>query len=108
LLYDSEETSFFLVTIPEAMSVRETQRYLELLKAQGVPVRDLIVNRVEQEHKGCEYCHARVVGQKKWLKEIKRAFRGLEFHYVPLQAQEVRGLEALKEVGNLIWQTNSP
>jgi anion-transporting ArsA/GET3 family ATPase len=47
------------------------------------------------------------VGQKKWLKEIKRAFRGLEFHYVPLQAQEVRGLEALKEVGNLIWQTNS-
>jgi arsenite-transporting ATPase len=107
LLYDSEETSFFLVTIPEAMSVRETQRYLELLKAQGVPVRDLIVNRVEQEHKGCEYCHARVVGQKKWLKEIKRAFRGLEFHYVPLQAQEVRGLEALKEVGNLIWQTNS-
>lgn len=107
LLYDGGQTSFCLVTIPEAMSVRETQRYLELLKGQGVPVRDLIVNRVEQEHEGCEYCHARVVGQKKWLKEITRAFRGLEFHYVPLQAQEVRGLEALKEVGNLIWQTNS-
>ena len=107
LLYDGGQTSFCLVTIPEAMSVRETQRYLELLKGQGVPVRDLIVNRVEREHEGCEYCHARVVGQKKWLKEITRAFRGLEFHYVPLQAQEVRGLDALKEVGNLIWQTNS-
>jgi arsenite/tail-anchored protein-transporting ATPase len=107
LLYDPEQTSFSLVTIPEAMSVRETQRYLELLKEQGVPVRDLIVNRVEQEHDACEYCQARVLGQKKWLKEIARVFRGLEFHYVPLQAQEVRGLEALKEVGDVLWKTDS-
>jgi arsenite/tail-anchored protein-transporting ATPase len=106
LLYDSEQTTFSLVTIPEAMSVRETQRYLELLKQQGVPVRDLIVNRVEQEHDGCEYCHARVQGQKKWLKEISRVFRGLEFHYVPLQAQEVRGLEALDNVGKVIWNSH--
>ena len=106
LLYDTEQTSFTLVTIPEAMSVRETQRYLELLKEQGVPVRDLIVNRVEQEHEGCEYCHARVLGQKKWLKEISRAFRGLEFHYVPLQAQEVRGAEALIKVGKVIWNSH--
>jgi len=107
LLYDAEQTSFSLVTIPEAMSVRETQRYLELLKQQGVPVRDLIVNRVEQEHDSCEYCHARVLGQKKWLKEIARVFRGMELHYVPLRAQEVRGLEALKEVGDVLWKTDS-
>lgn len=106
LLYDPEQTSFSLVTIPESMSIRETQRYLELLKEQGVPVCDLIVNRVEQEHDGCEYCHARVLGQKKWLKEISRAFRGLEFHHVPLMAREVRGVEALTEVGNLIWATS--
>ena len=107
LLYDAEQTSFSLVTIPESMSVRETERYLALLKEQGVPVRDLIVNRVEQEHDDCKYCHARVLSQKKWLKEIARAFRGLELHRVPLMAQEVRGIEKLKEVGNLIWQTNS-
>ncbi len=107
LLYDAEQTSFSLVTIPEAMSVRETQRYLELLKEEGVPVRDLIVNRVEQEHDACEYCHARVLGQKKWLKEIARAFRGLEMHHVPLMAQEVRGLEALKVVGDILWKTSS-
>jgi arsenite-transporting ATPase len=106
LLYDADQTRFFLVTIPEAMSVRETQRYLDLLKEQGVPVRDLIVNRVEQEHDGCEYCHARVLGQKKWLKEISKAFRGLEFHHVPLQAQEVRGLEALNKVGKVIWNSH--
>ena len=106
LLYDNDQTSFSLVTIPEAMSVRETERYLELLKDQGVPVRDLIVNRVEQEHDDCAYCHARVLGQKKWLKEISRAFRGLELHHVPLQAQEVRGIEALNKVGKIIWNSH--
>lgn len=110
LLYgddQGDQTSFTLVTIPEAMSVRETQRYLELLKEQGVPVRDVIVNRVEQEHDDCEYCHARVLSQKRWLKEISRAFKDLEQHRVPLMAQEVRGLDELKKVGDLLWQTNS-
>jgi arsenite/tail-anchored protein-transporting ATPase len=107
LLYDEEQTSFTLVTIPEAMSVRETERYLELLKEQGVPVHDLIVNRVEQEHDECKYCHARVMTQKRWLKEISRLFKGMQIHSVPLMAQEIRGPEALKEVGNIIWKTNS-
>lgn len=106
MLYGEEQTSFALVTIPEAMSVRETERYLALLKEQGVPVRDVIVNRVEQEHEDCEYCHARVLSQKRWLKEIARTFRGFELHYVPLMAQEVRGLDKLKEVGNVIWNSH--
>ena len=103
LLHDSEQTSFTLVTIPEAMAVRETERHLELLREQGVPVRDLIVNRVEHEHAGCPYCHARVRNQQPWMKEIKTKFRGLKFHYVPLQAKEVRGVDNLKKIGKLIW-----
>ena len=106
MLY-GEQTSFALVTIPEAMSVRETERYLALLKERGVPVRDVIVNRVEQEHEDCQYCHARVLSQKRWLKEIVRLFRGFELHYVPLMAEEVRGLVMLKEVGNVVWKANS-
>ncbi|HJY26703.1 MAG TPA: ArsA family ATPase, partial [Pyrinomonadaceae bacterium] len=103
LLHDSEQTSFTLVTIPEAMAVRETQRYLELLREQGVPVRDLIVNRIEQEHEGCAYCHARVRSQQPWLKKIASTFRDLKIHYLPLQAKEVRGIDALKKIGKLIW-----
>jgi arsenite-transporting ATPase len=104
LLHDSEQTRFMLVTIPEAMAVRETQRYLSLLREQGVPVRDLIVNRVEEEHEGCAYCHARVRSQQPWLKEISSAFPDLKFHYLPLQAKEVRGVDSLKKMGKLIWE----
>jgi len=100
LLHDHEQTSFTLVTIPEAMAVRETERYLELLREEGVPVRDLIVNRVEEEHGACEYCRARVRSQQPWLKQ----FRELRRHYVPLQPKEVRGLDDLKKFGKLIWE----
>jgi len=103
VLHGREQTSFTLVTIPEAMSVLETQRYHELLTEQGVPVTDLIVNRVEQEHGGCEYCRARVQTQRPWIKRIASTFRNLKIHHLPLQPKEVRGIDDLKRIGKLIW-----
>ena len=104
LLHDQEQTSFTLVTIPEAMAVRETEKYRELLREQGVPVRDLIVNRVEEEQEGCAYCQARVRSQQPWIKEIEKKFRDLKLHYLPLQPKEVRGIDELKKIGKLIWE----
>lgn len=104
LLYDPRQSSFTLVAIPEAMSVRETERYLELLREQGVPVTDLIVNRVEQEHDACVYCRARVASQRPWLKEIEKLFGDLRLHYVPLMAEEVRGVVQLEKIGKQIWK----
>ena len=106
LLYDPGQTSFTLVAIPEAMSVRETERYLSLLREQGVPVTDLIVNRVEQEHDACVYCKARVKTQKPWLKEIEKLFGDLRLHYVPLMVEEVRGLGQLEKIGKQIWKAS--
>jgi arsenite-transporting ATPase len=104
MLYDAEQTNFTLVTIPEAMSVRETQRYWELLRDEGVPVRDLIVNRVEQEHAGCVYCRARVATQRPWLKQIEKSFKELRIHRLALLAEEVRGVDKLQEIGTKIWK----
>jgi arsenite/tail-anchored protein-transporting ATPase len=106
LLYDPAQTDFTLVAIPEAMSVRETQRYLTQLREQGVPVTDLIVNRVEQEHDACVYCKARVKTQRPWLKEIEKVFGDLRLHYVPLMAEEVRGVDALRKLGKLVWKSD--
>jgi arsenite-transporting ATPase len=103
MLDDEQNTSFTLVTIPEAMAVEETARYFALLKDEGVPVTDLIINRVEQEYDACSYCHARVASQKPWLKRIAREFTSLRLHQVPLLAGEVRGLEALRHFGSQVW-----
>src|SRR5678815_319215 len=107
LLYQSDETSFVLVSIPEAMSVRETKRYFESLQSEGVAVTDLVVNRVEETHADCSFCRARVVSQRPWLKEMKNTFKGLRQHEVPLQENEVRGVDSLLLFGRQIWEEKS-
>lgn len=104
MLYDERQTSFTLVTIPEAMAVEETARYYKFLKDEGVPVVDLVINRVEREHSACPYCRARVKSQKPWLKRIEDEFKGLRLHRVPLLNGEVRGATALKEFARLVWE----
>jgi arsenite-transporting ATPase len=107
LITEEKQTNFSLVAIPEAMSVSETERYFELLRDEGVPVRDLIVNRVETEHDGCKYCRARVSSQRPRLKELTNKFKDLRLHHVPLMAREVRGFEALRGVGSVIWTSKT-
>jgi arsenite/tail-anchored protein-transporting ATPase len=103
MLYDPALSAFTLVTIPEAMAVEETARYFDLLRSQGVPVRDLIVNRVEQSRDGCAYCRARVLLQKPYLKRITKEFPQLEIHKAPLVSKEVRGLASLRGFSRIIW-----
>jgi arsenite-transporting ATPase len=104
LLYDKNETAFTLVTIPEAMAFEETVRYFAQLNDEGIPVTDLIVNRVEREHGDCGYCRARVKSQKAWLKSISREFNSLRQHHVPLLSHEVRGVEALRTFARIVWE----
>jgi arsenite-transporting ATPase len=103
MLYDEAQAAFTLVTIPEALSVEETTRYLKLLRQEGVPVTDLVVNRVEREHHDCPYCRARVRSQTRWLKRIEQSFDALNIRRVPLLAEEVRGPAALRRFARIAW-----
>lgn len=103
MLYAPERTAFTLVTIAEAMSVEETARYFAFLKQEGVPVTDIIINRIEREHDNCPYCRARVRAQKPQFKQIARHFGSLRRHEVPLLAEEVRGFDALRRFASLAW-----
>jgi arsenite-transporting ATPase len=103
LLYNSAESSFALVAIPEALSVNETRRYAAELRTQGVSVTDLIINRVEEEHDDCSFCRARVKAQKQWLAALSKHFASVNVHRVQLRPGEVRGIEALKSLAEEIW-----
>ena len=106
MLFDPARASFILVTIPEAMAFEETARYFKSLRAEGAPVTDLVVNRVEQEHRRCPFCRARTRMQSHWLDTITREFETLRQRRVPLFPTEVRGVEALREFADVLWQTS--
>jgi arsenite-transporting ATPase len=104
MLFDAARASFVLVTIPEAMAFEESARYFNSLREEGVPVTDLVVNRVEHEHGRCPFCRARVKMQARWLVELQREFKSLRQHHVPLFPAEVRGPKALREFARVAWQ----
>jgi arsenite-transporting ATPase len=107
LLQNQQRTSFALVTIPEPLSVLESERYVELLRKEHIPVTDVIINRVETEHDDCKFCRARVDAQQPSLVQLAQKFKGFQLHYVPLLPGEVRGTEALKKFGELLWAGSS-
>ncbi|HYH87577.1 MAG TPA: ArsA family ATPase, partial [Pyrinomonadaceae bacterium] len=103
MLFDASRASFALVAIPEAMSVEESARYFRSLRAEGVPVTDLIINRVEHERGRCPFCRARARMQSPWLKALERDFKTLRVRRVPLFPKEVRGADALREFARAVW-----
>ena len=105
MLFDPARASFVLVTIPEAMAFEETARYFASLRAEGSPVTDLVVNRVERGHGACPFCRARARMQSRWLDELTREFKTLRQHRVPLFPSEVRGAKALRDFAGVLWQT---
>ncbi len=105
MFFDAAQASFTLVAIPTAMSFEETARYLTLLVRTGVPVTDLIVNRIEGRQGGCPLCNARAVEQKPWFERFSLEFAALRLHKVPLLAQEVRGFDGLRQFAHLAWES---
>ena len=101
VLSDPVATEFVLVTIPEAMSIAETSRLLEGLKALHVRVDTLIVNRVVMPST-CIFCEGRRSEQKSHLDEIRTNFPALHTVNVPLLSHQVRGQANLLDVGQIL------
>ena len=95
ILKDAEICEFVPVTIPEEMGIAETDRLLATLRKDGIPVRNIVVNRV-QDKKKCVFCSNRRKGQKSYLKEIDRKFGSYNLVKLPVFSNEVRGAGLLR------------
>jgi arsenite-transporting ATPase len=114
VLQDPAKTDFRVVTIPEEMSVVESERLVARLDEFGIPVNTLVVNRVmegvggvadvdpewiiEPNPETCEFCARRWEVQQQALRRATDLFRGRDVKRVPLLANEVRGEAALRVV----------
>ena len=97
LLQDKRQSEFITVTIPEAMAIEETKRFLMQLKKLNVAVKQLIVNNV-MESEGCDFCRQRKHSQSIYLTVLHEEFSNLELTMVPLQPTEVKGVKGLQVI----------
>lgn len=96
LLLNKERCEFIVVTIPEGMAVKETERLIKNLMQYGMSVRQLIVNNVVNNRSVCQIKRG---WQDKYIKELKEKFSSLKIMLLPLQSDEVKGIKALRNIG---------
>ncbi len=97
-------TTFNVVLIPEEMAVAETRRAVAILEKEGIPVRNLIVNHIFPAGSKCKLCRARRSVQEPHLETIRRDFAGHPVALLPEMTVEVRGMDALEKIAELLFE----
>jgi arsenite-transporting ATPase len=103
LLEDPRMTSVRLVTNPERMVLRETQRAFVYFSLHGLTVDGIIVNRVLPEAITDAFFREWRVSQGKILEEIDAYFAPVAVKRVPLFTHEVLGRERLEELARSLY-----
>ncbi|XP_047078046.1 ATPase GET3B-like [Lolium rigidum] len=107
LFRDTESTEFIIVTIPTVMAISESGRLHSSLQKESVPVRRLIVNQVlPPSSSDCKFCAIKRKDQARALDMIKNDPELMELHVMqaPLVDMEIRGVPALKFLGDIVWK----
>jgi arsenite-transporting ATPase len=99
-LRGARQTAFYWVTLPEPMSVAESEDALAALDAIGVRVEELIVNRVLTDLGPCPLCDPRRAEEARTIRLVKRTIaRGRRLRLIPAELHEPRGVKALAALG---------
>jgi arsenite/tail-anchored protein-transporting ATPase len=107
MLTDPAQTSFFFVTLPEALPIAVITRFIGWFHDFGIPVGGVIVNMlIDQKQvndKSPEFVKNRVAMQDRYMVEIWEKFDGMVRAKLPLYETEVRGTDSLKRMGDALF-----
>ncbi len=107
LLTDAALTSFFFVTLPEALPIAVITRFIHWFNDFGIPVGGVVVNMVIDKNSvkadTPDFVKNRVAMQDEYMKEIDQLFDGDVRAVLPLLETEVRGVPMLKRMADLLF-----
>ncbi|MDP9323853.1 MAG: ArsA family ATPase, partial [Acidobacteriota bacterium] len=100
LLRDPALVHVSWVTLPESMSIEETADAAAALSSEGIPLRDVIVNRLTPPpRRRCGRCDGRRVLERRALVAIQARVPAVPLIGVPERSAEPRGPRALAGIG---------
>jgi arsenite-transporting ATPase len=107
LLTDDKLTSFFFVTLPEALPIAVITRFIQWFHEFGIPVGGVVVNMVidksSVKEESPEFVKNRVLMQDGYMKQIESLFGNRVRAVLPLLETEVRGIEMVKRTAKLLY-----
>jgi arsenite-transporting ATPase len=107
LLTDKALTSFFFITLPEALPIAVITRFIDWFREFNIPVGGVIVNM--QIDKNCiledcpDFVKNRVAMQDAYMEKIDQEFGNRVRAVLPLLETEVRGVDMLKRMVSLLY-----
>ena len=108
LLTDGRITTVRLVLNPDQMALRETQRAYTYLNLFGLTVDAVYINRIYPDEISDPYLQHWIADQARYRQEAQELFAPLPLFEVPLQRQEVLGVDALGALARLLYDTLDP
>lgn len=96
------EVRFSMVTIPEALAVCQLDSVVSELRRHGVEIGQLIVNNIVQVTDSA-FLAQKAQQQRQHLERLRQKYGTLPMVEIPLFPQEVRGVERLRTVGQLLY-----
>jgi arsenite-transporting ATPase len=107
LLTDDTLTSFFFVTLPEALPIAVITRFINWFHEFGIPVGGVVVNMVIDRDSvrsdTPDFVKNRVAMQDEYMLEIDRLFDQRVRAVLPLLETEVRGVPMLQRMAALLY-----
>ncbi len=107
LLTDPQLTSFFFVTLPEALPIAVITRFINWFHEFGIPVGGVVVNMVIDKSSvkpdTPDFVKNRVLMQDEYMLEIEKLFGGMVRSVLPLFETEVRGVHMLDRTAKLLF-----
>jgi arsenite-transporting ATPase len=107
LLTDPKLTSFFFVTLPEALPIAVVTRFIQWFHDFGIPVGGVLVNMlIDQAQAGpnaAEFVKNRVTMQKEHMETIWQKFDDSVRSIVPLFETEIQGVPMLARLSESVF-----
>jgi arsenite-transporting ATPase len=101
---DPQKSDFIIVTIPEALGVRQTERIIKDFDAYQLKVNHLIVNYVIREA-DCDFHKIRKEMQQNYIQILKNQYaQRIGLIELPLMPQEVKGVERINKISEILFK----
>jgi len=102
---DQKKSEFIIVTIPEALGVKQTERIISDFDQYELMVNHMIVNYVVKEA-DCAFHQERKAMQEEYIKILgDRYGKRIKLIQVPLAPHEIKGVQRIEQVSEILFAT---
>ena len=102
---DPQKSEFIIVTIPEALGVKQTERIIKDFDEYQLKVHYLIVNYVI-EKADCEFHRLRSEMQQGYIRILGDQYsQRIRLIQTPLFPHEIKGVEKIKRISDILFQS---